>query len=74
MHNNLITDLMDLPDLVATDLIKTEEYLVFVADYKIDHVKCPVCGKKAEKIHDRKTQMIQDTSLRDKKTVIRLEK
>ncbi|SFL34506.1 hypothetical protein SAMN02983006_00916, partial [Halanaerobium salsuginis] len=58
MHNNLITDLMDLPDLVATDLIKTEEYLVFVADYKIDHVKCPVCGKKAEKIHDRKTQMI----------------
>ncbi|PUU86681.1 MAG: hypothetical protein CI947_2417, partial [Halanaerobium sp.] len=31
MHNKFITDLMNLPDLVATDLIQTEEYLVFVA-------------------------------------------
>ncbi|PTV92932.1 hypothetical protein C8C76_102140, partial [Halanaerobium saccharolyticum] len=27
MHNKFITDLMNLPDLVATDLIQTEEYL-----------------------------------------------
>ncbi|TDX46410.1 hypothetical protein C7954_10652 [Halanaerobium congolense] len=46
MHNKFITDLMDLPDLVATYLIQTEEYLVFVVDYKTDHVKCPICGKK----------------------------
>jgi len=74
MHNKFITNLMDLPDLVATDLIQTEEYLVFVTDYQRDHVKCPVCGKKADKVHDRKTQMIQDTPLRDKKVVISLEK
>jgi len=74
MHNNLITDLMDLPDLVATDLIKTDEYLFFVADYKIDHVKCPVCGKKADKVHDRRVQFIQDVPYHDKKVAIRLEK
>jgi len=50
----LITDLLDLPDLVATELIKTEEYLVFIDDYKNDHVKCPICGKKADKVHDRR--------------------
>jgi len=74
MHNKFITNLMDLPDLVATDLIQTEEYLVFVVDYQKDHVKCPVCGKKADKVHDRKTQMIQDTPLRGRKVAIRLEK
>lgn len=74
MHTNFITDIMNLPDLVATDLIQTEEYLVFVADYKKDYVKCPICGEKADKVHDRKIQMIQDTPIRDKKAVIRLEK
>ena len=64
MHNKLITDLLDLPDLVATELIKTEEYLVFIADYKNDHVKCPICGKKADKVHDRRPQDIQDVPLR----------
>src|SRR6056297_1867606 len=74
MHNKFITKLMDLPDLVATELIQAEEYLVFVADYKINHVKCPVCGKKADKVHDRKIQMIQDVPVRDKKVIIKLEK
>jgi transposase len=74
MHNNLITDLLDLPDLVATELIKTEEYLVFIADYKNDHVKCPICGKKADKVHDRRPQDIQDVPLRDKKVTIKLVK
>jgi len=74
MHNNLITDLMDLPDLVATNLIKTEEYLFFIADYKIDHVKCPICGKKADKVHDRRVQFIQDVPYQDKKVAIRLTK
>jgi len=67
MHNNLITDLLDLPDLVATELIQTEELLAFIVDYKIDRVKCPVCGKKAENIHDRRAQSIQDVPFRDKK-------
>lgn len=74
MHNNLITDLMDLPDLVATDLIQTEEYFIFVADYENDHVKCPVCGKKAVNVHSRRNQVIQDTPIRDKKVAVRLEK
>ncbi|MCC3146073.1 ISL3 family transposase [Halanaerobium sp. Z-7514] len=72
MHNKFITDLMNLPDLVATDLIQTEEYLVFVADYRKNYVKCPVCGKKVDKVHDRKVQVVQDTPLRDKKVAIRL--
>jgi transposase len=67
MHNNIITDLINLPDLVATDLIQTEEYLFFVADYKIDHVKCPVCGKKADNIHSRRAQVIKDSPIRDKR-------
>ena len=74
MHNKFITKLMDLPDLVATDLIKTDGYLFFVADYKIDHVKCPVCGKKADRVHDRRVQFIQDVPYQDKKVAIRLEK
>jgi len=65
---------MDLPDLVATDLIQTEEYLFFVAIPKIDHVKCPVCGKKADKVHDRRVQFIQDVPYRNRKVAIRLEK
>src|SRR6056297_1924327 len=74
MHNKFITKLMDLPDLVATDLIKTDGYLFFVADYKIDHVKCLVCGKKADRVHDRRVQFIQDVPYQDKKVAIRLEK
>lgn len=74
MHNNLITDLLDLPDLVATELIQTEEYLTFIVDYKTDHVKCPICGKKADNIHDRRPQSIQDVPFRDKKVVIKIVK
>ncbi len=46
MHNNITTVLMDLPDLVATELIDLDEYFIFIADYKYDHVRCPDCGKK----------------------------
>ena len=74
MHNNLITDLLDLPDLVATELIQTEKYLTFIVDYKIDHVQCPICGKKADNIHDRRPQSIQDVPFRDKKVVIKIVK
>ncbi|SFL92351.1 ISL3 family transposase [Halanaerobium salsuginis] len=74
MHNNLITDLLDLPDLVATELIQKEEYLTFIVDYKTDHVKCPICGKKADNIHDRRPQSIQDVPFRDKKVVIKIVK
>jgi transposase len=59
MHNNFITD-----------LIKTDEYLFFVADYKINHVKCPVCGKKADRVHDRRVQFIQDVPYHDKVDVL----
>ncbi|SIQ23230.1 ISL3 family transposase [Halanaerobium kushneri] len=74
MHNNLVTDLLDLPDLVATELIQTEKYLTFIVDYKTDHVKCPICGKKADNIHDRRPQSIQDVPFRDKKVVIKIVK
>ena len=56
MHNNLIKD-----------LIQTKEYLVFVADYQKDHVKCPICGKQTDKIHYRKTQIIKNTFFETKK-------
>jgi len=36
MHNELITNLMDLPDRIKTELIQTEEYLFFIANYKIN--------------------------------------
>src|SRR6056297_159487 len=74
MHNKFITELMDLPDLVATDLIQTEEYLFFVAIPKVDHVKCPVCGKRADKVHDRRVQFIQDVPYHNRKVAIRFEK
>jgi len=74
MHSNFITDLINLPDLVATDLIQTEEYLFFVAIPKVDHVKCPVCGKKVDKLHDRRVQLIQDVPYHNRKVTIRLEK
>ena len=74
MHNKLITNLLDLPDLVATELIQTEESLTFIVDYKLDHVKCPVCGKKAENVHDRRPQSIQDVPFRDKKVTIKIVK
>lgn len=74
MHNNLITDLLDLPDLVATELIQTEKYLTFIVDYKIDHVKCPICDKKADNIHDRRPQSIHDVPFRDKKVTIKIVK
>jgi transposase len=71
MHNNLITDLLDLPDLVTAELIQTEEYLTFIIDYKTDHVKCPICGKKADNIHDRRPQSIQDVFLEIKKLLLK---
>ncbi|RCW44765.1 transposase family protein [Halanaerobium sp. MA284_MarDTE_T2] len=71
MHTNLITD---LPDLVATELIQTEEYLTFIVDYKTDHVKCPSCGRKVGNIHDRRPKSIQDVPFRDKKVVIKIVK
>jgi len=74
MHNNITTVLMDLPDLVATELIDLDEYFIFIADYKYDHVRCPDCGKKTDKVHDRRNHMIQDIPIRDKQVYIKLVK
>jgi len=37
---------MDLPDLIATELIILDEFFIFIADYKFNHVRCPDCGEK----------------------------
>jgi len=74
MHNNFTTKLLDLPDLVATELIQTEDLFIFIAESKLNHVKCPNCGKPAEKVHDRRTQYVQDIPIRDKKVMIKLTK
>ncbi len=58
MHNNFITYFMNLLDLVATDLIKTGEYLIFIADYIVNHVKCPILSKKVNKLLNRRVQSI----------------
>lgn len=74
MQNNLIIKLLDLPDLIATNLIQTKEQIIFIAEPKQRSIKCPQCGEITDKIHDYRWQNIKDIPIRNKSVIIRLNK
>lgn len=74
MQDNIIIKLLDLPDLVATDLIQTEDTIIFIAESKRNSINCPHCGATTDKIHNRRWQNIKDIPIRDKSIIIRLHK
>ena len=74
MQNNLIIKLLDLPDIIATDLIQTDETIIFIAESKHNAIKCPACGEMTDKVHDTRWQNIKDIPIRDKSVIIRLNK
>lgn len=74
MQNNLIIKILDLPDLIATDLIQTQDSMIFIAESKQISIQCPHCGEWTDKIHDRRWQNIKDIPIRNKFVIIRLNK
>lgn len=74
MQNNNIISFLDLPDLIATELIKTEDKYIFVAENKCKSIKCPECHQITDKVLDRRWQNIKDIPIRNKQVIIRLEK
>ncbi|MCC3145663.1 transposase family protein [Halanaerobium sp. Z-7514] len=47
---------------------------MFNADYIYDHVRCPGCGEKTDKVHNRHNHIIQAIPIRDKKAYVKLVK
>jgi transposase len=74
MQDNNIISFLDLPDLIATELIKTKDKYIFVAENKQKSIKCPECHQVTDKILDRRWQNIKDIPIRNKQVIIRLEK
>ena len=74
MHTNYTTKFLDLPDIVATDLIQTEHFFLFIAEPKNQSVKCPDCNSITDKVHDQRWQNIKDIPIRNKPVLIRLHK
>jgi len=66
--------LLDLPDLIATDLIQCKDLYIFVAEHNKDSAICPQCGAATQKVHDSRWQNIKDIPIRGKEVIIRLEK
>lgn len=74
MQSYNITKLLDLPDLIATDLLILDGVYVFISEAKKKEWKCPNCGSITHKVHDRRWQNIKDVPIREKQVIIRLEK
>lgn len=74
MQFNNIMKLLNLPDLIVTDLIQREDLYVFIAEHKEDSAICPKCGASTQKVHDSRWQNIKDIPIRGKEVIIRLEK
>lgn len=74
MHNNHITQLLDLPDLIASEVIHQEDKIIFITRKKEEYVKCPVCGTLTDKVHDSRWQNIIDSPIRGKRVILRLDK
>ena len=74
MQLNNIMKLLDLPDIIATDLIQHENLYVFIAEHRKKSAVCPDCGAHSNKIHDSRWQNIKDIPIRNKEVIIRLKK
>ena len=74
MQSYNITKLLDLPDLIATDLLILDDLFIFIAESKQKGWECPNCGTFTNKVHDRRWQNIKDTPIRENPVIIRLEK
>jgi transposase len=74
MQTYNITKLLDLPDLIATDLLVLDDVYIFIAEAKKKKWKCSNCGFITDKVHDRRWQNIKDVPIREKQVIIRLEK
>jgi transposase len=74
MHTNHITQLLDLPDLLASEVIYREDKIIFFVKAKEEFVTCPVCGTLTDKVHDRRWQNITDSPIRGKHVILRLDK
>ncbi|AZR74040.1 hypothetical protein BBF96_12815 [Anoxybacter fermentans] len=72
MQYNNIIKFLDLPDIIATEIISTEDRYIFIAEAKKNHIVCPQCGNITNKIHDTKWQNIRDIPIRGKLVIIRL--
>jgi hypothetical protein len=53
MKDNNTLSFLDLPDLIATELIQTEDKNIFVAENKQKSIKCPNCHQVTDKVLDR---------------------
>ncbi|MCK4261063.1 MAG: ISL3 family transposase [Halanaerobiales bacterium] len=74
MHNDHITMLLDLPDLIIMDCVQQEDKYIFIVKAKDESAICPDCGTHTDKVHDRRWQNIKDQPIRDMKVILRLDK
>jgi transposase len=74
MQTYNITKILDLPDIIATDLLILDDLYLFIAECKQKEWKCPNCGAITDKVHDSRLQNIKDTPIRENQVIIRLEK
>ena len=73
LNENYTAKLLDLEDVIITNVEKTSNQLhIFIELPRREHI-CPVCGSKTNTIHDYRTQIVKDIPL-GKDTFLHLRK
>lgn len=74
MRNNHNTDLLGIEELKVTEVEESKDLIVINAKPKKTLQECPNCASKDLKVHDYRKQEIRDVPVRNKKTVIILDR
>lgn len=70
MHNNFITNLLDLKDVKVTKLRNRKNRIRIHIELPVREHTCPCCHAKTSKIHDYRFQLIKDIPIYYKDTFI----
>lgn len=68
MHNNFITNLLDLKDVKVTKFRNRKNRIIIHIELPVREHTCPCCHAKTSKIHDYRFQLIKDIPIYYKDT------
>lgn len=74
MHNNSISKLLELEDVIVCNVTKCNFSTKIFIKTKARPHQCPCCGKKTSRVHDYRSQSIKDSSAFGKPVILVLNK
>lgn len=73
-HINYTERLLDLKDIIVTNIEATETEYQISLELKRSFHTCPCCGTQTDRVHDYRWQPVKEVSILGKKTVLLLRK